>query len=67
MGLLLVPVAAFIALVTEFAVVLRRAGKIVARTRRLDAFRTSLRDLTQRIDASSTGHWSGSTPCAASR
>ncbi|MEJ7697776.1 MAG: DUF948 domain-containing protein [Candidatus Limnocylindrales bacterium] len=55
MGLLLVPVAAFIALVAAFAVVLRRAGQIVARTRRLDAFRTSLRDLTQRIDASLDG------------
>ena len=55
MGLLLVPVAAFIALVAAFAVVVRRAGQIVARTRRLDAFRTSLRDLTQRIDASLDG------------
>lgn len=55
MGLLLVPVAAFIALVAGFIVILRRAGQIVARTRRLDAFRTSLRDLTQRIDASLDG------------
>ncbi len=55
MGLLLVPVAAFIALVAGLVVVLRRAGQIVAGTRRLEAFRTSLRDLTQRIDASLDG------------
>lgn len=55
MGLLLVPVAAFIALVAGLVVVLRRAGRILAGTRRLDAFRTSLRDLTQRIDGSLDG------------
>jgi hypothetical protein len=51
----LLPVAAFVALALGVLVVLRRAGRIVARTREIDHFRSSVRDLTGRIDQSLEG------------
>ena len=51
----LLPVLAFLALVIGVAIVLRRAGRIVARTREMDGFRSSVRDLTARIDTSLDG------------
>jgi len=51
----LLPIAAFFALAIGFAIVLRRAGRIVARTREIDGFRSSVRDLTTRIDQSLEG------------
>ncbi len=51
----LLPVAAFIALALGIAIVLRRAGRLVARTRELEGFRSSVRDLTTRIDQSLEG------------
>ncbi|MEJ7748996.1 MAG: hypothetical protein WKF56_06815 [Candidatus Limnocylindrales bacterium] len=52
---ILLPLAAFVALAAGFAIVLRRAGQVVARKRELDGFRTAVRELTQRIDISLTG------------
>lgn len=49
------PIAAFAALVVLFVLVLRRAGRFVARTRQLDNFRAAVRDLDQRIAHSLTG------------
>ena len=51
----LLPVAAFVALALGFLVVLRRAGRIVARTREIEHFRSSMGDLTGRIDQSLDG------------
>jgi hypothetical protein len=51
----LLPLAAFLALAVGFAVVLRRAGRIVARTRELDQFRSAVADLSSRIDRSLEG------------
>jgi hypothetical protein len=51
----LLPLVAFLALAIGFAIVLRRAGAIVARTREVDGFRSSVRDLTSRIDRSLEG------------
>jgi len=51
----LLPIAAFLALAIGFAIVLRRAGRIVARTREIEGFRSSVRDLTTRIDQSLEG------------
>jgi hypothetical protein len=51
----LLPVAAFVALALGFGIVLRRAGRIVARTRELEGFRSGVRDLTTRIDQSLEG------------
>lgn len=51
----LLPVAAFVALALGVLVVLRRAGRIVARTREVEGFRSSVRDLTGRIDQSLDG------------
>ena len=51
----LLPITAFFALAIGFAIVLRRAGRIVARTREIDGFRSSVRDLTTRIDQSLEG------------
>ena len=53
--IVLLPVAAFVALALGVLVVLRRAGRIVARTREIDGFRSSVRDLTGRIDQSLEG------------
>ena len=51
----LLPVLAFLALAIGVAIVLRRAGRIVARTREIEGFRSSVRDLTTRIDQSLEG------------
>jgi hypothetical protein len=51
----LLPVAAFAALAFGVLVVLRRAGRIVARTREVEHFRSGMRDLTTRIDQSLEG------------
>src|SRR6476661_9125592 len=52
---ILLPLAAFVALAAGFAIVLRRAGRIVARTRELEGFRHGVRDLATRIDTSLEG------------
>jgi hypothetical protein len=52
---LVLPIAAFIALVLIFAVVLRRTGRIVGLTRESDRFRRSVEDLSRRIDTSLGG------------
>ncbi len=51
----LLPLAAFLALAIGFAIVLQRAGRIVARTREIDQFRTVVRDLAARVDGSLEG------------
>jgi hypothetical protein len=51
----LLPVAAFVALAALFVIVLRRAGRLVARTRELQAFRSAVRDLDARIGHSLDG------------
>jgi hypothetical protein len=51
----LLPIAAFIALAAGLAVVLRGTGRIVARTRELEVFKSSVRDLASRVDASLGG------------
>jgi hypothetical protein len=51
----LLPVAAFVALALGVLIVLRRAGRIVARTREVEHFRSAVRDLTTRIDQSLEG------------
>jgi hypothetical protein len=51
----LLPITAFLALAIGVAIVLRRAGRIVARTREIEGFRSSVRDLTTRIDQSLEG------------
>jgi hypothetical protein len=51
----LLPIAAFIALAAGLAVVLRGTGRIVARTRELERFRSGVRDLAGRVDASLEG------------
>jgi hypothetical protein len=51
----LLPIAAFIALAAGLAVVLRGTGRIVARTRELEQFRSGVRDLAARVDASLEG------------
>ena len=52
---ILLPLVAFLVLAVGFAVVLRRAGRIVARTRDVETFRSSVRDLAGRIDQSLEG------------
>jgi hypothetical protein len=52
---IVLPLVAFLILAVGFAVVLRRAGRIVARTREVDQFRSSVRDLAARIDQSLEG------------
>ncbi len=52
---ILLPLAAFVALAAGFAIVLRRAGRIVAQTREVEGFRSSVRDLAGRIDTSLEG------------
>lgn len=52
---ILLPLAAFLVLAVGFAIVLRRAGRIVARTRELEHFRSSVRELAARIDQSLEG------------
>jgi hypothetical protein len=52
---ILLPLALFVALAAGTAIVLRRAGRIVARTREVETFRTSVTDLAQRVDTSLEG------------
>ena len=52
---ILLPLVAFLVLAVGFAVVLRRAGRIVARTREVENFRSAVRDLATRIDQSLEG------------
>ena len=52
---ILLPLAAFLILAMGFAIVLRRAGRIVARTREVESFRSSVRELAARIDQSLEG------------
>jgi hypothetical protein len=52
---ILLPLVAFVALAVGFGVVLRRAGRIVARTREVETFRSSVRELAIRIDHSLDG------------
>ena len=49
------PLIAFLVLAVGFGVVLRRAGRIVARTREVENFRSSVRELAARIDQSLDG------------
>jgi hypothetical protein len=52
---ILLPLMAFVALAAGTAIVLRRAGRIVARTREVEGFRSAVRDLTARVDTSLEG------------
>ena len=52
---MLLPIAAFIALAAGLAIVLRGTGRIVARTREVEHFRGSVKDLAARVDASLGG------------
>jgi len=51
----LLPIAAFIALAAGLAVVLRNTGRIVARTREIEQFRGSVKDLAACVDTSLAG------------
>ena len=53
--IVLLPILAFVALAAGLAVVFRRTGSIVAKTREAEGFRSSVRDLAARIDASLEG------------
>jgi hypothetical protein len=48
----LLPILAFIALAAGLAVVFRRTGQIVGRTRETERFRSAVRDLCARVDVS---------------
>jgi len=52
---ILLPLGAFVALAALTAIVLRRAGSIVARSREVDGFRGAVRDLSARVDISLEG------------
>jgi hypothetical protein len=54
-ALVLVPIGAFVLLVALFVIVLRRAGRVVARSRDLEQFRTSVREIEGRIGQSLDG------------
>jgi len=53
--LVLLPIAAFVALAAGLVVVFRGTGRIVARTRELEHFKTAVKDLAARVDASLGG------------
>jgi hypothetical protein len=53
--IVLLPILAFIALASGLIVVFRRTGRIVAKTRETEGFRSSVRDLCARIDQSLAG------------
>jgi hypothetical protein len=53
--IILLPIFAFVALAAGLVVVFRGTGRIVARTREVESFRSAIRDLTGRVDASLTG------------
>ncbi len=52
---LILPLAAFLALVVLFVLLLRRAGRVVARSREIHGFRVAIRDLDNRIGQSLDG------------
>ncbi|MDF2734061.1 MAG: hypothetical protein K0S97_684 [Chloroflexota bacterium] len=52
---IVLPLALFLILAMGFAIVLRRASRIVARTREVENFRSSVRELAARIDQSLDG------------
>ena len=52
---ILLPLVGFVALAALTVIVLRRAGRIVARTREVETFRSSVIDLAGRIDTSLDG------------
>jgi hypothetical protein len=49
---IVLPVIAFLALATAFAVILRRAGRLLAATRDVERFRRQVGDLGQRVETS---------------
>jgi len=49
---IVLPVIAFLALATAFAVILRRAGRLLAATRDVERFRRQVGDLGERIETS---------------
>ena len=51
----ILPLVAFVAILALLASLIQRAGRIVARSRALDGFRNSVRDLTARIEVSLEG------------
>lgn len=51
----LLPILAFVALAAGLAVVFRGTGRIVARTREVDGFRSAVKDLASRVDVSLSG------------
>lgn len=51
----LLPILAFIALAAGLAVVFRRTGQIVGKTRETERFRSTVRDLCARVDVSLAG------------
>lgn len=53
--MVLLPLMAFIALAAATAIVLRRAGRIVARTREVETFKAAVSDLVARVDTSLEG------------
>jgi hypothetical protein len=52
---LLLPLAAFIALAAASVIILRRAGRLIANQRAIQTFRTTVRDLDERIGMSLDG------------
>jgi hypothetical protein len=52
---LVLPLAAFLALAVMFAMILRRAGRVVARSREIQGFRAAIHDLDNRIGQSLDG------------
>ena len=52
---ILLPLVGFVALAALTVIVLRRAGRIVARTREVETFRSSVIHLAGRIDTSLDG------------
>ena len=52
---ILLPLVAFVAIALATAIVLRRAGRIVAGTRQVEGFRQAIRDLAARVETSLEG------------
>ena len=52
---LLLPIAAFIALAALSVIILRRAGRLIASQREIQSFRSTVRDLNERIGMSLDG------------
>ena len=52
---LLLPLAAFIALAAASVIILRRAGRLIANQREIQSFRSTVRDLNERIGMSLDG------------